>query len=36
MGPKLQGVLDSALSDLSWTFDPVGGRLGVAIGYGWR
>ncbi len=36
VGPAVRGVLDSALSDLHWTFDPVGGRLGIALGYGWR
>lgn len=36
VGPAVSGVLDAALSDLSWTFDPTTGRLGVAVGFGWR
>ncbi len=36
VGPAVSGVLDSALSDLEWTVDPAGGRLGVAVGFGWR
>ena len=36
VGPALQGVLDSARSDLGWTLDPMGGQLGVSVGFGWR
>lgn len=36
VGPAVSGVVDSAKSDLVWTFDPTGGRLGVAVGFGWR
>lgn len=36
LGPRLRGVLDSALSDFKWTLDPAGGHLSVAVGYGWR
>ncbi len=36
LGSRAAGTLDTAASDMGWSFDGNGGRLAVSVGYGWR